>query len=156
MLLYMQQTVRTSDTESLSEYMWNKTEAIRNKTLSSYFVQGIANGSLNPTALGGYMVQDSVYCYEVKHSIDISVDRATDGELKEYLRMKSASYERYYKDLFNKWRIESPTGINLSKACESYVDYERKVAATEDTIYMIVAMIPCMKLWPWLGQQVQS
>ncbi|XP_060080322.1 uncharacterized protein LOC132559716 [Ylistrum balloti] len=151
----------SSETEAvrnmtLSEYLWNKTEAIRNKTLSTYFVQGIANGSLNPTAFGGFMIQDAVYCYKIKNSIDISADRAPDGELKEYLRNESAAFDSIYKYLSEKWRIKNPAGINLTESCQSYADYERQIASTEDTIYMLVAMTPCYKLWPWLGKQLQS
>ncbi|XP_021377136.1 uncharacterized protein LOC110465551 isoform X2 [Mizuhopecten yessoensis] len=155
-LLCIQQQINMTGAEPLSEYLWKQTEAIRNKALYTNFVQGIANGSLNPTAFGSYMVQDAVYCYKAKQSIDMSVSRAPDGELKDYLRKESTNYERYYQVLFLKWHIIDPVGVNMSEACESYADYEYQIAATEDTIYMLVAMLPCMKLWPWLGQQMSS
>ncbi|OWF39039.1 uncharacterized protein LOC110465566 [Mizuhopecten yessoensis] len=148
--------VPKTDAESLSEYLWNQTESIRNNALSTYFVQGIGNGTLNPTAFGSYMIQDSVYIYNAKRSIDSAVYRAPEGKLKEFLRGKSASFERYYHALFKKWHIKDPADIKVCAACQSYADYEHQIAATEDTIYMIVAMLPCYKLWPWLGQQLQS
>ncbi|XP_033749938.1 uncharacterized protein LOC117334425 [Pecten maximus] len=148
--------VKKTDAEPLSENLWNQTEGIRQETLRTYFVQGIGNGDLNPTDFGEFMVQDSVYCQKAKASIDIAAEKAFPGPLKEYLSKESQSYEKYYKTLFKKWHIEDASGITLDDACKSYAAYENNVAVTEDTIYMIVAMIPCMKLWPWLGQQLES
>ncbi|OWF39042.1 uncharacterized protein LOC110465552 [Mizuhopecten yessoensis] len=145
-----------TDLEPLSQYLWEQTESTRQKALATYFVQGVGKGNLNPTAFGGFMVQDSVYCYKAKGSIDVAASRAQEGDLKAYLQKESGSYESYYQDLFTKWHIKDATGIDLDPACQSYAEYEHLVASTKDTIYMIVAMIPCMKLWPWLGQQLQT
>ena len=54
------------------------------------------------------------------------------------------------------WHIVDPSGIKLGAACENYVNHERNVATTMDPIYLVVAMIPCVKLWPWLGQQIEA
>ncbi|XP_060080321.1 uncharacterized protein LOC132559715 isoform X2 [Ylistrum balloti] len=150
--------LQTNLEEPLSEVLWNSPDAVacRNLALSTCFVEGIKNGNLNPTAFGGYMVQDSVYCCKAKYSIDAAICRAPDGDVKTYLEKESESYEGYYEELFTKWHIDDPTGISLSQACQSYADFEHLVASTEDTIYMIVAMIPCMKLWPWLGKQLEQ
>jgi len=63
-------------------------------------------------------------------------------------------FTRYTKALFDEWHIADASGIELGAACENYVNHERNVATTMDPIYLVVAMIPCAKLWPWLGQQI--
>ena len=37
---------------------------------------------------------------------------------------------------------------------KTYVDNIRDVSENEIPIYTVVALIPCEKLWPWLGQQI--
>ncbi|XP_060076758.1 uncharacterized protein LOC132556368 [Ylistrum balloti] len=140
---------------TLSEFLWNKTEKIRQEILTTYFIQGIGDGSLNPTAFGGYMVQNSVYIYKAKNSIDIARNAADSGPLKIYLGEASRSYEKKSKELFKNWQIENVEGISLNDACQAYADYEKAVASSQETIYLIVAMIPRMKLWQWLGGKLK-
>lgn len=142
--------------EPLSEYLWKSTKAQQQNALKSKFVQGLQNGTLDPTDFGGYMVQDSVYCYHSKESIDTSAKKAKDPVLKDFLEKRSESYKKYYEELFTTWHIRDPTGIDLSKACADYAALEKEVAETMISLYLIVALIPCSKLWPWLGKKISN
>ncbi|KAL3858875.1 hypothetical protein ACJMK2_009124 [Sinanodonta woodiana] len=142
--------------EPLSVYLWNSSKDQQQKALKSKFIHGLQNGTLDPTDFGGYMVQDSVYCFHSKESIDTAAGKATDPGLKDFLEKRSASYTKYYQELFTSWHIRDPAGIDLSKACAEYAALEKEVAETMISLYLIVALIPCAKLWPWLGQQIST
>lgn len=58
--------------------------------------------------------------------------------------------------MFNTWHIEDPNGIILGPACANYVNHLYDVANNTDPIYMVVALTPCAKLWPWLGGQINA
>ncbi|KAL3888151.1 hypothetical protein ACJMK2_000531 [Sinanodonta woodiana] len=142
--------------ELLSEYLWKSTQSQQQDALMSKFIQGIQHGNLDPTDFGGYMVQDSVYCYYCKGDIDIAATKATDPTLKEFLEQRSKSFVKYYEYLFNKWHIRDPSGIEMNQACKDYANLEKNVAETMDPLYLIVALLPCYKLWPWLGSQISK
>ena len=61
---------------------------------------------------------------------------------------------RYTKKMFDQWHIAYGPAIKLGSACEKYNNDIRNVAITMDPIYLVAALIPCAKLWPWLGQQL--
>ncbi|KAL3888071.1 hypothetical protein ACJMK2_000453 [Sinanodonta woodiana] len=145
-----------SEVEPLSEYLWKSTHSQQQDALQSKFIQGLRYGNLDPTDFGGFMVQDSIYCYKSKVSIDTAAAKATDPILKAFLETQSESYKTYYEVLFKLWHIRDPSGIELNKACQDYVDLEKKVAEKMDPLYLVVALIPCYKLWPWLGQEISD
>ncbi|KAK3598232.1 hypothetical protein CHS0354_017914 [Potamilus streckersoni] len=145
-----------ADVEPLSEYLWQSTKSQQEDALKSKFIQGLQYGKLDPADFGGYMVQDSVYCYYSKESIDTAAEKATDPTLKFFLEKRSESYKKYYEELFTTWHIRDPTGIDLSKACADYAALEKNVAETMASLYLVVALIPCSKLWPWLGKQISD
>ncbi|KAL3888073.1 hypothetical protein ACJMK2_000455 [Sinanodonta woodiana] len=140
--------------ERLSEYLWKSTFIEQDEALQSPFIRNMSDGHLDPTHFGSFMVQDSIYCYYSKGSIDTAAAKSTDPILKAFLEKKSESYKKYYEELFNLWHIRNPYSIKLSEACEKYAALERNVAETMDPLYLVVALIPCYKLWPWLGKQL--
>lgn len=138
----------------LSEYLWEATTNYRQEAYQSGFIQGLKKISLNPEGFGGYMIQDVAYCYSAKESIDIAANRAKDSDVKTFLQKRSDSYKSYCAELFKTWHIDNPACVSLSQSCKDYVNHEKNVATSYDSIYMIIALIPCAKLWPWLGQQI--
>ncbi|KAL3888150.1 hypothetical protein ACJMK2_000530 [Sinanodonta woodiana] len=143
-----------AEDEPLSEFLWRSTQSQQDDALQSKFIQGLRCGNLDPTYFGGFMVQDSIYCYNSKGSIDKAAGKTTCPIFKAFLEKKSDSYKKYYEELFNLWHIRDPNGIELSKACEEYAALERNVAELMGPLYLVVALIPCYKLWPWLGKQL--
>lgn len=43
----------------------------------------------------------------------------------------------------------------MGEAAKTYADYELEVSIKMDPIYSLIAMIPCAKLWPWIGEQLR-
>ncbi|XP_045208400.2 uncharacterized protein LOC123560228 [Mercenaria mercenaria] len=140
--------------EELSDYLWKQTAKYHQEALVSNYIQGIRAVSLDPTEFGAYNVQDAVYVYWFKESIDIAAVRTTDTALKQFLQNKSKSHDVEYKKAFKAWHINDPNGIHLGSACQNYVNHLVDVAMTMDGNYLVTALIPCARLWPWLGQQI--
>lgn len=140
--------------DSLSEYLWQKTTALHEEALKSSYIQALKSGSLDPVKFGAYNVQDSVYCYYSKQSMDTAAERATNQSLKAFFEARAKSYDTYYKSLFKEWQIQNPSGIQLGSACAGYVNHIHNVATSMDPIYLVPALIPCARLWPWIGGQM--
>ncbi|XP_053393350.1 uncharacterized protein LOC123530333 [Mercenaria mercenaria] len=142
--------------EKLSDYLWSETNELQQAALDTYVVQGLKNGSLDPSDFGAYMVQDAIYTHSSKESIDVTIGKTTDPDLKQFLQEKAKSYESLYIDLFKQWHIDDPHGIKLGSACENYTNHLSNVAKTMEPAYLVVAMVPCVKLWPWIGTQIKA
>ncbi|XP_069136619.1 uncharacterized protein [Argopecten irradians] len=136
------------------DYLWRNTEWYRDKVLEASFVKGIKDGSLDPIAFGGFVIQDCIYLYEQYKCIEVAKEATKDADLKKILTKLMEKYKGYYEAAFKLWHIDNPSTIKLGPACQKYVEYMRK-ASTMDTIYFLVSMTPCMSLWAWLGQEIK-
>ncbi|XP_045192636.1 uncharacterized protein LOC123548980 [Mercenaria mercenaria] len=142
---------------SLSEFLWQKTVQQHQAALTSSFIQGLVNISLDPTSFGAYMVQDPLYCYIVNKVLDFAATRVKNNpELKEFFEARSSSCEMYYKALLKEWHISNVTGISAGTAIVGYLKHLYIVPYKLDPIYVVVALIPRARLWPWLGGQIDA
>lgn len=139
----------------LADALWNSTRALRKEVLQTYLINGLNNGTVDPVKFGQYVVQDAVYCYKSKVDIDVVASRTT-GSLRDFFLEESADYEEYYKGMFEAWSIGEPKGIHLNPTCQAYADLIAKIAVDRDPVYSIVAGIPCVRLWPWIGQKFKQ
>ena len=37
-----------------------------------------------------------------------------------------------------------------------YIEYHLEVARRMDPIYMVLSLIPCARLWPWIGEEIKE
>ena len=58
------------------------------------------------------------------------------------------------EDILTSWHVLGASSIRLGEAMSGYISYERIVAETMHPAYFVVAMIPCYRLWPWIGTQI--
>lgn len=137
--------------DSLFWRMWNSCTGIADKALNTKFVQGIKNGTLDPTLYGGFNVSDAYYCYHGAADYKVAVDKAKDPVLKAFLTQKYNSYKKYNDTFPETWHIKSAESVVPSSVCKAYSDFETSTIAKEDPIYALIVMLPCSYLWAWLG-----
>ncbi|XP_053399942.1 uncharacterized protein LOC123557615 [Mercenaria mercenaria] len=140
----------------LSEYLWEETYQEQQAALNSSLIKGMVSTKLNPASFGAYMNQDVVYIYNAQRLIQIALQRSKDPQHRQLLQKMSESYRELYEYLLVAWRIKYPSGIKLDGPCSRYLNHLYDMAINYHTIYFVTAMIPCYKLWPWLGNQIGS
>ena len=143
--------------QSLADYLWEETKEYREQALKSNFINGLREKRLDPTDFGAFMVQDSVYVHEGMVSLETAAANSDSGvDIQEFLRSKAESWKGYCKGLYEAWHINETEGIILGDAARQCASGIRDVAVNELPVYTILALTPCAKLWPWLGQQIES
>lgn len=141
--------------QELTDYLWDQTKDERQAALDSVFVKAISNVTLDPVEFGAYLVQDAIYLYSVKKSMDMATSRTNEETVKGFLQnYASRRYTSLYTNALKDWHIQDPNSIILGNECQDYVDHLFNVAETMDPVYFVVANIPCEKLWPWIGEQI--
>eukprot|EP00057_Strongylocentrotus_purpuratus_P005039 XP_003730066.1 PREDICTED: uncharacterized protein LOC764526 isoform X1 [Strongylocentrotus purpuratus] len=140
----------------LADWLWDKSQVQAQAALDTDFIQGIKSGLLDPTNYGGYTVQDAVYCDNATDYFGIAEMKACDKELKEFIAARIKSYAEYTEIMFKEWYIKHPKGIAMGDAAASYSKFELGVATKEEPFYLLIAMLPCEKLWGWLAQEIKS
>jgi len=140
--------------DSLFWQMWKASEEIAQEALGTEFITGIKNGTLDPVTYGGFNVSDAYYCFNGADDYKTAHNKASDSVLKFFLEQKYKSYEAYNKDFPNIWRIKDASGVVPTDVCKDYSEFESEIAGGINSIYTVVAMLPCEFLWYWLASQI--
>uniref|UniRef100_UPI00358E7C1F uncharacterized protein n=1 Tax=Myxine glutinosa TaxID=7769 RepID=UPI00358E7C1F len=142
---------------TLTDWLWSMSTDQADEALNTGFIQGIQSGQLDPTAYGGYTVQDAVYCHNATDYHKIAEENAScDPIMSAFIHARMESYAEYTEMMFKQWYIADPTGIAMGKAAQDYSDFEKNVAKKMHPIYFLIAMIPCTRLWQWLAEQIKT
>ncbi|KAL5259970.1 hypothetical protein ACHWQZ_G010178 [Mnemiopsis leidyi] len=156
-LLLLTDQASIEEGQSLENYLWEQTGDTRLRALSSNLIFGMREKCLDPSQFGGYMVDDTVYCYEGSESLGIAAKRSSDNvTLQNFLESEAKSWFGYWEWLNEIWHIKNPEGVRIGKEATAYMNHIRNVAENEIPVYTILALTPCARLWPWLGQKIGS
>jgi len=144
---------------SIAWKLWLNAADIANEALNSDFIQGIKHGDLSPDKYGHYTIQDAAYCQhgeEDYRTIESRAKEMNEPTLAAFAEARYLSYASYTKSVLESWHLKDITSLTPGPAAQAYIDFERQTAQTLDPIYLIIAMIPCDQLWPWLAGEISS
>ena len=156
--------VKLREEPGLSAKLWENSEDLAGTALKTQFIQGISKGNLNPIDYATFSLQDCIYGLRAIQTFKILSERASylTTSYAEAVRAladhKQESYGNYFDTEFRKWHLDKNNpGVIVDGPLLSYVKYEEEVCtAIPDAIYTFIAVLPCLKLWSWLAQQIQD
>lgn len=139
---------------TLSAALWAGSADLARAALAHPFVTGIADGSLPRDRFAGYVAQDAffleafarAYALGVAHSRDReTLETFTDllGGVRDELRLHDGYAARWGIDLAD---------VEPAPATLAYTEFLLATAALGDVGETCAAMVPCMRLYAFLGQ----
>ena len=143
--------------DSLAWKLWLNASDIASEALNSDFVQGIKKGDLSPDKYGHYTIQDAAYCQHGQEDYQTAENRALEaGEttLAAFAEARYTGYASYTKTVLDSWHLTNVDSLTPGPAAQTYIDFEHDTAAKLEPIYLIIAMLPCDQLWPWLANEI--
>jgi thiaminase (transcriptional activator TenA) len=142
---------------SLSDSLWQQNRDLVEAALQHPFVGGIASGELARTTFAYYVGQDAAFldafCRAYALALAKSPDR--DGMMVFRELLDAATDElRLHRAYANRWQVDlEPVPDSATSA---YTDFLLAVAALEPVGHIAAAMIPCLRLYAYLGQQLAA
>ena len=142
---------------SLSASLWADNADLVDAALQHRFVRGLADGSLPREVFAGYVAQDAFFleCFVRGYALGVarSRERKTldifadllDGARQE-LHLHAGYADRWGVDL---------TSVEPAPATLAYTDFLLATASLGDIGLTCAAMTPCMRLYAWLGRELQ-
>ena len=133
-----------------------KSVEIRNHAKTSKFIQGMAEGTLDPDDYGGYMVQDAAYCFSAVTAFDRAAQHMQEKGNPEFsllYRVQSESFRDYNQEFVKTWRLKNTDSVVMGPAAGMYVGYESALSGEHPKL-LCIAMLPCSMLWPWIAREL--
>lgn len=143
---------------TLSAQLWSANADVATEVLGHPFVRGIAEGTLAKERFAGYIAQDAfflesfarAYALALAHSPDTSTLLAL-ADLIGGVRQELGLHARYAQS----WGIDM-SDVEPLAATSAYTEFLLATAGTRELGVIFAAMTPCMRLYAWLGQSLDS
>jgi thiaminase (transcriptional activator TenA) len=141
---------------SIAQTLWQANQDLAIASLQSPFVQGIANGTLPKSKFAYYVGQDAFFLEAFARAYSIAAAKAPDwegfnvfhdlaGGVLQELNLHQAYASQWGVDL---------KAVEPGAATRRYTDFLLATAWSQTIGVTAAAMLPCMKLYAFLGQSL--
>lgn len=160
----MSQTYEGRDTstatahEGLARRLWEANSDLAHAALEHPFVQGLAAGTLPRERFQHYIVQDAYYLEAFARAFAFALAHSPDREGMAVFFELLGGVQRelpLHNGYAQRWGI-SLDAVVPSAATLNYTDFLLSRAALGDVAVTCAAMIPCMRLYAYLGQTLAA
>ena len=139
-----------------AQSLWEDNRAIAKACLDHPFVRGIAGGMLDRAAFATYVGQDAVFLEGFARAYALCIAKAPDRRgMEEFKSLLDGVFDELalHGSYAKQWGIDlAPEPLPATTA---YTDFLLRVTALEPLAHACAAMTPCMRLYAWLGQELQ-
>lgn len=143
---------------TLSAQLWSENADVAADVLAHPFVRGIGNGSLPRELFAGYLAQDAFFLESFARAYALALTRSPDtatlltlAGLLDGVRQELGLHASYAAS----WGIEM-AGVEPLPATLAYTEFLLATASTQDLGVIYAAMTPCMRLYAWLGAELDA
>ncbi len=135
--------------------LWEANQDLAEACLKHPFVRGIASGELSMKSFIFYVGQDAYFLESFARAYALALAKAPGGESIYAFRdqLDGVLDElRLHQTYAKRWGIElAPEPASATRA---YTDFLLRVAWSEPVESIMAAMMPCMRLYSYLGQSL--
>ncbi|MBD2089628.1 TenA family protein [Microcoleus sp. FACHB-1515] len=140
----------------LAEQLWQANQDLAIACLDHPFVRGIGDGSLSRQKFANYVGQDAFFLEAFARAYSIAAAKAPDWEsfgvfhtLANGVLQELELHGSYAAN----WGV-SLANVEPGSATRHYTDFLIATAWSQEVGMITVAMLPCMRLYAYLGQML--
>ncbi|XP_050963038.1 uncharacterized protein LOC127163733 [Labeo rohita] len=138
--------------DDVYEYLWEKNKDIAVKTIESDFLRQMENGSLQAERYVNFTIQDIGYLLKVTKMLKrMSAKVALPNDIKDFMKSRYSSYKSFADFMLKQYFFKGEPNIQQTPAMRKYLAYYRNLMDNEESLYFTVGLLPCSRLWVWLG-----
>ena len=141
---------------SLSRDLWEENAGLARASLGHRFVRGLGNGTLPLESFRDYVAQDAFFLESFARAYALALAHSPDGEgMREFAGLVAGVLEelRMHEGYAEGWGVEL-SEVEPASATLNYTDFLLSVASLKSVGETCAAMVPCMRLYAFLGQSL--
>ncbi|KAK9904248.1 hypothetical protein WJX75_007665 [Coccomyxa subellipsoidea] len=148
--------------ERLTELLWADCELDILRALHHPFIHFLGAGTLSRESFQFYIAQDAHFLAAFSLAYTAAARKAAKLNDKTIAAQLLTLHEGVAKELelhgsyAKEWGVDLADMLHPSKATKAYVDFLEEVAETEDVVYILAAMLPCSRLYGFLGEELAA
>ncbi|XP_051748217.1 uncharacterized protein LOC127511445 [Ctenopharyngodon idella] len=127
------------------------------ETIRGDFLIKMQNGSLQAERYVNFTLQDINYVLNMMEMLkEMSVKVTQPDDLRDFMKGRCSSYKRFADIRLNQYFFKSAPPIQPTPAMRKYLSFYRSLLEKEDPLYFAVGLLPCSRLWVWLGDNLRT
>lgn len=141
---------------SLSTTLWQTNQDLVIACLQHPFVQGIGNGSLPKSKFAYYVGQDAFFLEAFARAYSVAAAKVPDWQgfnIFHDLAGGVLQELKLHQSYAEQWGVDLQT-VEPGAATRRYTDFLLATAWSQEVGVTAAAMLPCMKLYAFLGQKL--
>jgi thiaminase/transcriptional activator TenA len=141
---------------SIAEELWQTNQDLAIACLENPFVQGIADGSLPKFKFAYYVGQDAFFLEAFARAYSIAAAKAPNWQsfgIFHDLASGVLQELQLHQSYASEWAVDLRS-VEPGSATRRYTDFLLATAWSQDVGTTTAAMLPCMKLYAFLGQRL--
>jgi thiaminase (transcriptional activator TenA) len=143
---------------NLAEDLWLENQDLAIACLQNSFVQGIRDGSLPKSKFGYYVGQDAFFLEAFARAYSIAAAKVADWQgfnIFHDLAGGVLQELKLHQGYANEWDIDLRQ-VEPGASTRRYTDFLLATAWSQDVGITAIAMLPCMRLYAFLGQKLAN
>ncbi|MBF2084074.1 TenA family protein [Thermoleptolyngbya sp. C42_A2020_037] len=143
---------------TLAETLWQENQDLAIACLNHPFVQGIGDGSLDKAKFSYYVGQDAFFLEAFARAYSIAAAKAPDWQGFQVFHNLAGGVLHelnLHEGYAAQWGVDLRS-VQPGAATRRYTDFLLATAWSQTVGVIAVAMLPCMKLYAFLGQALAA
>jgi len=139
-----------------ADSLWQADADLAARCLRHPFVRGLADGSLSLARYRDYVAQDAFFLRAFARAYELAAARCGDaGGARLYAALRAGVDDelRLHRALAARLRIDLERVVP-GDATLAYTEFLLATAALESEAHAAAAMLPCLRLYAWLGAEL--
>jgi thiaminase (transcriptional activator TenA) len=140
----------------IAQTLWQANQDLAIASLQSPFVQGIAHGTLPKSKFAYYVGQDAFFLEAFARAYSIAAAKVPDWEgFNVFHDLASGVLQELnlHHSYASQWGVDLKA-VEPGAATRRYTDFLLATAWSQEVGVTAAAMLPCMKLYAFLGQEL--
>jgi thiaminase/transcriptional activator TenA len=142
---------------SLARELWEENADLAREALEHRFVRGLEDGSLPLKSFQEYVGQDAFFLEAFARAYALALARGPGGEdMREFAELLFGALQELglHEGYAAEWGVRLED-VLPNEATLAYTDFLRATAALGSVGETCAAMAPCMRLYAFLGQELE-
>ncbi len=141
---------------TIAENLWQENQDLAIACLQNPFVRGIGDGTLPKAKFAYYVGQDAFFLEAFARAYSIAAAKAPDWQGFSTFHNLAAGVLaelQLHQSYATAWNVDLQA-VKPGAATRRYTDFLLATAWSQEVGITTVAMLPCMRLYAFLGQQL--
>ena len=141
---------------SLARALWEENAGLARASLGHRFVRGLGDGTLPLESFREYVAQDAFFLESFARAYALALAHSPDGEgMRQFAGLVTGVLEelRLHESYAEGWGVKL-SEVEPAAATLNYTDFLLSTASLKSVGETCAAMVPCMRLYAFLGQSL--